>query len=150
MIFYSCIHGFMPNSHKKSWMVSNAYNKYLWLKSEFSAPIWRQTGFTRYREVSALSHLHSSYVCTYSTKPVPKMHKGALNRSEIVQVAPCIMQLMYLWICIYKDGLIWNKVFVSIVIQWTLDSREILGVTKIFLRSRFFLISNTRKPLKKA
>ena len=33
---------------------------------------------------------------TYSTKPVPKMHKGALNRSEIVQVAPCIMQLMYL------------------------------------------------------
>ena len=27
---------------------------------------------------------------TYSTKPVPKMHKGALNRSEIVQVAPCI------------------------------------------------------------
>ena len=87
---------------------------------------------------------------TYSTKPVPKMHKGALNRSEIVQVAPCIMQLKYLSIRIYKDGLIWNKVFVSIVIQWTLDSREILGVTKIFLRSRFFLISNTRKPLKKS
>ena len=35
-------------------------------------------------------------------------------------------------------------------IQWTLDLRKILGVTKIFLKSRFFLISNTRKPLKKA
>ena len=34
-------------------------------------------------------------------------------------------------------------------VQWTLDLRKILGVTKIFLKSRFFLISNTRKPLKK-
>ena len=34
-------------------------------------------------------------------------------------------------------------------IQWTLYLRKILGVTKIFLKSRFFLISNTRKPLKK-
>ena len=34
-------------------------------------------------------------------------------------------------------------------IQWNLDLRKILGVTKIFLKSRFFLISNTRKPLKK-
>ena len=35
------------------------------------------------------------------------------------------------------------------IIQWNLDLRKILGVTKIFLKSRFFLISNTRKPLKK-
>ena len=30
---------------------------------------------------------------------------------------------------------------------WTLDLRKILGVTKIFLKSRFFLISNTRNSL---
>ena len=35
------------------------------------------------------------------------------------------------------------------LIQWNLDLRKILGVTKIFLKSRFFLISNARKPLKK-
>ena len=34
-------------------------------------------------------------------------------------------------------------------VQWNLDLRKILGVTKIFLKSRFFLISSTRKPLKK-
>ena len=34
-------------------------------------------------------------------------------------------------------------------IQWPLILRKIFGVTKIFLKSRFFLISNTRKPLKK-
>ena len=33
-------------------------------------------------------------------------------------------------------------------IQWPLILRKIFGVTKIFLKSRFFLISNTRKPLK--
>ena len=33
------------------------------------------------------------------------------------------------------------------VVQWNLDLRKILGVTKIFLKSRFFLISNTRKSL---
>jgi hypothetical protein len=37
----------------------------------------------------------------------------------------------------------------SSLVQWTLDLRNILGETKIFLKSRFFLISNTRKPLKK-
>jgi hypothetical protein len=36
------------------------------------------------------------------------------------------------------------------LVQWTLDLRKILGVTKIFLKSRFFLISNTRKTLEKA
>ena len=61
---------------------------------------------------------------TYSTKPVPKMHKGALNESEIVQVALWIMQLKYLWIRIYKDGLIWNKVFVSIVLKWIQNSEK--------------------------
>ena len=35
-----------------------------------------------------------------------------------------------------------------IQIQWNLDLRKILGVTKIFLKSRFFLISNTGKPMK--
>ena len=34
------------------------------------------------------------------------------------------------------------------VVQWNLDLRKILGVDKIFLKSRFFLISNTGKPLK--
>ena len=34
------------------------------------------------------------------------------------------------------------------IIQCNLDLRKILGVDKIFLKSRFFLISNTRKPLK--
>ena len=33
------------------------------------------------------------------------------------------------------------------IIQWNLDLRKILGGTKIFLKSRFFLISNTRKSL---
>ena len=33
---------------------------------------------------------------TFSTKPVPKMHKGALNKSEIVQVALWTMQLKFL------------------------------------------------------
>ena len=37
----------------------------------------------------------------------------------------------------------------TLTVQWNLDLRKILGVTKIFLKSRFFLISNTRKPLKK-
>ena len=32
-------------------------------------------------------------------------------------------------------------------LQWNLDLRKILGVSKIFLKSRFFLISNTRKSL---
>ena len=32
-------------------------------------------------------------------------------------------------------------------IQWNLDLRKILGVTKIFLESRFFLISNKRNSL---
>ena len=40
-----------------------------------------------------------------------------------------------------------NK-FYSTVVQWNLDLRKILGVDKIFLKSRFFLISNTGKPLK--
>ena len=39
--------------------------------------------------------------------------------------------------------------FSTKTVQWNLDLRKILGVTKIFLKSRFFLISNTRKPLKK-
>ena len=33
-------------------------------------------------------------------------------------------------------------------VQWNLDLRKILGVDKIFLKSRFFLISNSGKPLK--
>ena len=33
------------------------------------------------------------------------------------------------------------------LVQWNLDLRKILGVTKIFLKLRFFLISNTRKSL---
>ena len=37
----------------------------------------------------------------------------------------------------------------TFLLQWNLDIRKILGVTKIFLKSRFFLISNTRNPLKK-
>ena len=41
------------------------------------------------------------------------------------------------------------KTDLAITIQWTLDLRKILGVTKFFLKSKFFLISNTRKPLKK-
>ena len=40
-------------------------------------------------------------------------------------------------------------VLILIEIQWNFDLRKILGVTTIFLKSRFFLISNTRKPLKK-
>jgi glutamate 5-kinase len=32
------------------------------------------------------------------------------------------------------------------ILQWNLDLRKILGVTKIFLKSRFFFISNTRNP----
>ena len=35
------------------------------------------------------------------------------------------------------------------VIQWNLDLRKILGVDKIFLKSRFFLISNTLKVTSK-
>ena len=34
------------------------------------------------------------------------------------------------------------------IVQWNLDLRKILGVDKIFLKSRFFLISNTGKPAK--
>ena len=37
---------------------------------------------------------------------------------------------------------------IAILIQWNLNLRKILGVTKIFLKSRFFLIPDTRKPLK--
>ena len=33
-------------------------------------------------------------------------------------------------------------------VQQNLDIRKILGATKISLKSRFFLISNTRKPMK--
>ena len=39
--------------------------------------------------------------------------------------------------------------FSHVVVQWNLDLRKFLEVTKIFIKSRFFLISNTRKPLKK-
>ena len=35
--------------------------------------------------------------------------------------------------------------FSSCELQWNLELRKILGVTKIFLKSRFFLISNTRR-----
>ena len=35
------------------------------------------------------------------------------------------------------------------ILQWNLDLRKILKVTKIFLKLRFFLISNIRKSLKK-
>ena len=34
------------------------------------------------------------------------------------------------------------------LVQWNLDLRKILGVDKIFLKSRFILISKTGKPLK--
>ena len=37
----------------------------------------------------------------------------------------------------------------SILVQSFTDLRKILGETKIFLKSRFFLISNTRKPFQK-
>ena len=37
-----------------------------------------------------------------------------------------------------------------LIVQWTLDLRKILGVDKIFLKSRFLLISNTGEPLKVA
>ena len=40
------------------------------------------------------------------------------------------------------------KGFPVFEIRKNLDLRKILGVTKIFLKSRFFLISNTGKPLK--
>ena len=33
------------------------------------------------------------------------------------------------------------------IVQWNFDLRKILGVTKNFLKSRFFLISNTTKSL---
>ena len=33
------------------------------------------------------------------------------------------------------------------LIQWNLDLRKVLGVARIFLKSRFFLISNKRKSL---
>ena len=42
-----------------------------------------------------------------------------------------------------------NGQFGRCSVQWNLNLRKTLGVTKIFLKSRFFLISNTRKPLKK-
>ena len=48
-----------------------------------------------------------------------------------------------------KSSLIWQTSENWKDIQWTLDLRKILGETKIFLKSRFFLISSTRKPLKK-
>ena len=35
------------------------------------------------------------------------------------------------------------------IVQWNLDLRKILGVDKIFLKSRFFLISNTLKVTSK-
>ena len=35
--------------------------------------------------------------------------------------------------------------WVELVVQWNLDLRKIFGVDKIFLKSRFFLISNTRR-----
>ena len=38
-------------------------------------------------------------------------------------------------------------ILVNPIVQWNLDLRKILGVTKIFLKSRFFLISNSRKSL---
>ena len=49
----------------------------------------------------------------------------------------------FLWEKNTRFGLILGR----LVVQWNLDLRKILGVTKIFLKSRFFLISNTRKSL---
>ena len=42
---------------------------------------------------------------------------------------------------------LWVEYNTNIKVQWNLDLRKILGVTKIFLKPRFFLISNTRKSL---
>ena len=49
----------------------------------------------------------------------------------------------------FKECLSVEKLKLWLLIQWNLDLRKILGVIKIFLKSRFFLISNTRKPLQK-
>ena len=52
-----------------------------------------------------------------------------------------------------REPFLWEKntrfglILGQLVVQWNLDLRKILGVTKIFLKSRFFLISNTRKSL---
>ena len=40
------------------------------------------------------------------------------------------------------------KKICGMLVQWNLDLRKILGVDKIFLKSRSFLTSNTGKPLK--
>ena len=49
---------------------------------------------------------------------------------------------------IFKKYFLQFREFMTMIIQWNLDLRKILGVDKIFLKSRFFLISNTGKPLK--
>merc|ERR1712051_572119 len=54
---------------------------------------------------------------------------------------PLLSKLPFYRLIILKKDL-------SLSIEWNLDLRKILGVTKIFLKSRFLLISNTRKPLK--
>ena len=40
-------------------------------------------------------------------------------------------------------------ILLTFLVQWNLDLRKILGVDKIFLKSRFFLISNTLKVTSK-
>ena len=63
----------------------------------------------------------------------------------------------FFWHCLVNWKQVWEfssnfcgflRIY-ELCIQWNLDLRKILGVKKIFLKSRFFLISNTRKPLKK-
>ena len=44
------------------------------------------------------------------------------------------------WIKVDKNGFLTNQ---KMLLQCTLDLRKILGVTKIFLKSRFFLTSST-------
>ena len=45
----------------------------------------------------------------------------------------------------WREICVWPLLFQHILVQYTLDLRKSLGVNQIFLKSRFFLISNKTK-----
>ena len=104
-------------------------------------------------------HLNNSRCCWCGKKPpdVEVKPKYDFDASKFLFVCLFVMQPcqqhqlhtgipQFLWFQFPQFSILFPS---PLVLQWNLDLRKILGVTKSFLKSRFFFISNTRKPLKK-
>ena len=117
----------------------------------FWSRTWISVHFQNYFELyfqSPLEFLNSRNEANYSSNKITMTWIQISRDDEVcIPSLSSILLAVQTWV-LHSNGIPGNNRFPFFdSIQWNLDLRKILGVTKIFLRSRFFLISNKGKSL---